>query len=82
MDSSKQVVKKRGVPGPAPLTAQREEYARLIARGVSNTEACKVVGVHRRTGTRWRYGRIVPARDGSQREYPAMTVIPRVVAVR
>ena len=82
MDSSEQVVRKRGVPGPAPLTAQREEYARLIARGVSNAEACRVVGVHRRTGTRWRYGRTVPARDGTQREYPAMTVNPRVVADR
>ena len=82
MDSSEQVVRKRGVPGPAPLVAQREEYARLVARGVSNAEACRVVGVHRRTGTRWRYGRTVPARDGTQREYPAMTVIPRVVAVR
>jgi hypothetical protein len=42
--------------GVAPLTAQREEFARLIARGVSNSEACRLVGVNRRTGTRWRLG--------------------------
>lgn len=58
---------RRGVPGPAPLTRQREEYAKLIARGVSNSEACRLVGVNRKTGTRWRYGRTIPARDGSER---------------
>lgn len=63
---------RRGVPGSAPLSRQREEYARLIARGVSNAQACRTVGVNRRTGTRWRYGRTIPARDGSQRHYPAM----------
>ena len=60
------------VRGPSPLTRQREEYARLVARGVSNAEACRVVGVNRRTGTRWRFGRSVPARDGTRRQYPAM----------
>ena len=45
MDSSEQVARKRGVPGPAPLAAQREEYARLVARGGgSNAEACRGVG--------------------------------------
>lgn len=63
---------RRGVPGSVPLSRQREEYARLIARGVSNAEACRVVGVNRRTGTRWRYGRTIPARDGSQRHYPGV----------
>jgi hypothetical protein len=36
------------------MSRQREEYARLVARGVSNAEACRIVGVNRRTGTRWR----------------------------
>lgn len=66
---------RRRVPGPAPMSRQREEYARLVARGMSNAEACRVVGVNRRTGTRWRYGRIVPARDGSERQYPAMVTV-------
>jgi IS30 family transposase len=64
---------RRGVPGPAPLSRQRQEYARLVARGVSNAEACRIVGVNRRTGTRWRYGRTVPARDGTARQYPGMS---------
>ena len=66
---------RRKVPGPAPMSRQREEYARLIARGVSNAEACRLVGVNRRTGTRWRFGRTVPARDGSERHYPAMVTV-------
>jgi len=28
-----------GRPGPAPQSAKREQFARLIARGVSNAEA-------------------------------------------
>lgn len=65
---------RRRVPGPAPMSMEREEYARLVARGVSNAEACRIVGVNRRTGTRWRYGRTVPARDGSERQYSAAMV--------
>ncbi len=36
------------------------EFLRLIAQGVTNTEACRTMGVNRRTGTRWRFGRSVP----------------------
>ena len=52
-----------GRPGQVPLTGRRQEFARLIARGVSNSEACRMVGVNRRTGTRWRYGRTVTEYD-------------------
>jgi IS30 family transposase len=38
----------RGRPGPAPQTAKREQFARLIARGISNAEACRIVGVNPR----------------------------------
>src|SRR5680860_1091963 len=64
----------RGTQGPAPLTAQREEFARLIVRGVSNCEACRVVGVNRRTGTRWRYGRTVTSSTGLELHYPPMAI--------
>lgn len=37
---------------------------------MSNSEACRVVGVNRRTGTRWRYGRTVSTRSGGVLEYP------------
>jgi IS30 family transposase len=62
----------RGRPGVAPQTEKREQYARLIARGVSNAEACRVVGINRRTGTRWRHGRTVPSSNGRPLHYPAV----------
>jgi len=72
-----------GRPGVAPLTAQREEYARLIAQGVSNSEACRRVGVNRKTGNRWRYGRVVPARAGGVVEYAPVKIEPvRVLSRR
>jgi hypothetical protein len=30
---------RRGVPGPAPLSPQREEYVKLVARGVSSCDS-------------------------------------------
>ncbi|MFL5860363.1 MAG: helix-turn-helix domain-containing protein [Solirubrobacteraceae bacterium] len=27
---------------------------RLIAQGVNNSEACRIVGINRKTGNRWR----------------------------
>lgn len=39
-----------GRPGPAPQTAKREQFARLIGRSISNAEACRIVGVNPRTG--------------------------------
>lgn len=50
----------RKPPGPgAPLTAERDLYLRLMAQGMSNSQACRTVGINRRTGTRWRYGRTI-----------------------
>lgn len=38
-------------PGVA-LTEKRDHFAALIRQGVSNSEACRLVGVNRKTGTR------------------------------
>lgn len=38
---------------------KQQRYVQLFAQGVSNAEACRLVGINRRTGTRWRYGRQV-----------------------
>ncbi len=53
----------------APQTAKREQYAALIARGVGNAEACRIVGVNRRTGKRWRHGRMVTSSSGRVLHY-------------
>ena len=55
--------------GASPLTGKRELYRRLMDQGMSNAAACRVVGVNRRTGTRWRYGRKYTNRAGEQWEY-------------
>jgi len=38
---------------------KQEWFTRLITQGVSNAEACRMVGINRKTGTRWRYGRTI-----------------------
>ncbi|MDX6230696.1 MAG: transposase, family [Frankiales bacterium] len=61
-----------GRPGSEPLREQRELFAQLIAQGVDNSEACRRVGVNRRTGTRWRFGRTIPSSSGLLLHYPAV----------
>jgi len=39
---------------------------------MSNSAACRIVGVNRKTGHRWRYGRSVTVRTGDTRRYPAI----------
>ena len=60
----------KGTPGPAPLGDQRTEFMRLISIGVSNSEACRRVGVNRRTGKGWRLGRTVVLASGAVLENP------------
>ena len=56
-------------PGSPPLAEKRDLYIDLMSKGVSNTAACRVVGVNRRTGTRWRRGRTVTNRAGQLLHY-------------
>lgn len=58
------------------LTAKQERFVRLIARGVGNSEACRRVGINRRTGTRWRYGRTVLNRAVEQVHSPGVRFAP------
>jgi IS30 family transposase len=46
----------------------------LIAQGVSNAEACRRVGINRRTGTRWRFGRTILNTAGEAVQYPPVHV--------
>ena len=69
-----------GRPGPAPQTAKREQFAGLIARGVSNNEACRVVGINPRTGKRWRHGRTITSGSGRRLHYPPV-INPRTTQI-
>ncbi len=62
-------------PGVA-LTEKRARFVALIRQGVSNLEACRLVGVNRKTGTRWRYGRTIRNTVGEPVHYPAVTIKP------
>lgn len=66
-----------GRPGPAPHAAKREEFARLIARGMSIAQACRVVGINIRTGKRWRHGRTITSSSGRRLHYPSVINPPR-----
>ncbi|CAL9670943.1 IS30 family transposase [Streptomyces sp. enrichment culture] len=43
--------------GGKPDVQKREGYFRLVDQGVSSREACRIIGINRRTGKRWRNGR-------------------------
>ncbi len=66
----------RGRPGSAPQMAKREEFARLIAAGVSGLQACRMVGINPRTGKRWRHGRTVISSSGRRFHYPPVINAP------
>jgi transposase len=52
------------------LTEKQDRFVALIRQGVSNREACRVVGINRRTGTRWRLGRTIRNTAGEAVHYP------------
>ena len=72
----------RKAPGALPLTDERDLYIGLMRQGMSNAEACRIVGVHIRTGYRWRDGRSITLRTGEIRTYPAITGPTRPVSAR
>ncbi|WP_399197041.1 helix-turn-helix domain-containing protein [Streptomyces sp. WAC 01325] len=51
-----EIRKDRRPQGRKILVREREEYFRLMDQGVSNREACRIVGIDRRSGMRWRNG--------------------------
>lgn len=60
--------------GAVPLVEQRTRYLRLMAQGLTNADACREVGVHRRTGGRWRNGRVVKLPSGQERTYQPVSI--------
>ena len=77
-----------GAPVTGSGTTGREAgtVVRLIARGVPNSEACRIVGINRRTGTRWRFGRTITSSRGKSVHYapvistPAPEISPRFLS--
>jgi len=63
------------------LTDVRQAFERLIAQGVTNSEACRAVGINRRTGTRWRYGRDIPGIGARTPHYPPVIKMKRTTLI-
>lgn len=47
---------RKTAPG-RPLVDKRQKFIELVGQGVSNEEACRIVGINPRTGREWRNGR-------------------------
>jgi hypothetical protein len=60
----------RDRPGPFPQSEKRAEFTRLIKLGVPTGDACRQVGINRKTGFNWRVGRTITASGGESRHYP------------
>src|SRR5664280_10782 len=63
-----------GRRGPKPDQAKRDAFARLIAEGVPSARACRMVGIHPRTGKRWRNGRKITSGGRVLNLAPVITV--------
>jgi transposase, IS30 family len=65
---------RRRTPAGGVQAEKQQRYAQLIAQGVNNSEACRLVGVDRKTGNRWRYGRRVRNSAGALVIYPPVKI--------
>src|SRR3954452_25529106 len=69
---------RRPTPAGGVQAEEQQRFGQLIAQGVSNSEACRLVGINRKTGTRWRYGRSVRNSAGAVVTYPPVKItVPR-----
>lgn len=62
--------------GRKPLRSERTAYLQLVKEGLSNYEACRIVGINPKTGRRWRNGRNASGRSRSAP--PIHPVVPAV----
>jgi len=67
---------RRRTPAGGVQAEKQQRFARLIAQGVSNSEACRLVAINRKTGTRWRYGRSVVNSAGEVLHYAPVKITP------
>ena len=65
---------RRRTPAGGVQAEKQQRYVQLIAQGVNNSEACRLVGIDRKTGNRWRYGRKVRNSAGALVIYPAVKI--------
>lgn len=54
-------------PGRQPMTEKRELYVQLMHQGMSNSAACRQLGIDRKTGHWWKNGGVVIRNGGDTR---------------
>ncbi|WP_411073642.1 IS30 family transposase [Streptomyces sp. cmx-4-7] len=75
-----EIRKERKPQGPKKLARERAAYFQLMQQGVSGREACRILGINRRTGQRWSNGRNP---SGREKAAPSITtVVPPSVPSR
>jgi transposase, IS30 family len=65
---------RRRTPMGGVQAEKQQRYLQLIAQGLNNSEACRFVGINRKTGNRWRYGRRVRNSAGALVIYPPVII--------
>src|SRR4051812_39570715 len=73
---------RRRTPAGGVQAEKQQQYVRLIAQGLNNSEACRLVGINRKTGNRWRYGRTVVNTAGELVRYPVKLSEPKLRSPR
>ena len=65
---------RRRSPKGGVLAEKQQRYVQLIGQGVNNAQACRIVGINRKTGNRWRYGRSIRNSAGERMHYPPVRI--------
>ncbi len=68
---------RRRSPKGGVLAEKQQRYVQLIEQGINNTQPCRVVGINRKTGNRWRYGRSILNSAGERVHYPPVKIEER-----
>lgn len=66
----------RGPAGRQPMVDKQREFARLIRHGVTNSEACRRLGIDRKTGHWWKNGGVVTRNGVSRVVEPIINQLP------
>ena len=66
---------RRRSPEGGVQAEKQQRYVQLIGQGITNSQACRIVGINRKTGNRWRYGRSVANAAGEVLHYAPVKIM-------
>ncbi len=68
---------RRRSPEGGVQAEKQQRYVQLIGQGITNSQACRIVGINRKTGNRWRHGRSVANAAGEVLHYAPVKIEER-----